>query len=181
MAHLHEAHFGDHDQTASAFIVRTDFETPKLLLHKHRKLGVLLQPGGHVELSENPWQAVLHEILEETGYTASELKVLQPSLRINSLSGAVLHPYPLVHNTHNFFSDGSHKHTDISYAFTASAPPLGSPAEGESKDMRWLSLEEIDTLGTGETFENVREIGRFLLASVINEWEPVDVASVPLE
>ncbi len=37
------------------------------LLHKHKKLGIWLPPGGHVEENEEPQDAVLREITEETG------------------------------------------------------------------------------------------------------------------
>src|ERR1035437_9256827 len=98
MAHIH-TNPGEHDQTASAFIVRTDKAEPELLLHVHKILGVLLQPGGHVELDENPWNAICHEIVEETGFDLGQLMILQPKLRIDSIEGAILHPVPLVHNT----------------------------------------------------------------------------------
>ena len=59
MAHIHNEP-GQHDLTVSAFIINvSDKENPKILLCRHKKLGKLLQPGGHVELDENPWQAVL--------------------------------------------------------------------------------------------------------------------------
>ena len=80
MAHVH-TQYGEHDQTASAFIVRTDTEQPKLLLHLHKKLGVLLQPGGHVELQENQWQAICHEIQEETGLSSTTIARISRSLR----------------------------------------------------------------------------------------------------
>jgi len=53
MSHIH-TNPGEHDQTVSAFIIRTDTAEPELLLHVHKKLGVLLQPGGHIELNETP-------------------------------------------------------------------------------------------------------------------------------
>lgn len=42
MAHLHEKI----DFTTSVYIVRDD----QVLLHKHKKLGIWLPPGGHIEL-----------------------------------------------------------------------------------------------------------------------------------
>jgi hypothetical protein len=49
MAHIHTEP-GQHDFTASAFIIRLDRlderGQPKLLLHKHKKLHKLLQFGG---------------------------------------------------------------------------------------------------------------------------------------
>lgn len=39
----------------------------KVLLHFHRKLGMWLPPGGHVEPGELPDDAAVREVLEETG------------------------------------------------------------------------------------------------------------------
>lgn len=174
MAHIH-TNSGDHDQTASAFIVRTDFEQPRLLLHMHKKLGILLQPGGHVELHENPWQAIRHEIEEETGYELSQLALLQPKDRIGQLTGAQLHPAAVCQNTHDFAGSREHRHTDTTYAFIAKGAPANLPADGESADLRWVSADELNQLGEGEIFEDVREIGRFVLLTCLRNWEEVPV------
>ncbi len=173
MAHIH-TNPGEHDLTASAFVVRDDFPEPRLLLHMHKKLGVLLQPGGHVELNENPWQAIEHELREETGFTFEELELLQPKGRLESISNAHLHPTPLLMNTHDFDPEGTHKHTDISFAFIAHGEPTLAPEEGESNDIRWLSSEQLMKLDETEVFENVREIGQYVLSRVYSEWERVD-------
>ncbi len=39
----------------------------KVLLHRHRKLGMWLPPGGHIEPGELPDEAAAREVLEETG------------------------------------------------------------------------------------------------------------------
>ena len=39
----------------------------KVLLHFHRKLGMWLPPGGHIETDELPDEAAVREVLEETG------------------------------------------------------------------------------------------------------------------
>ena len=174
MAHIH-TNPGEHDPTASAFIIRTDTVEPKLLLHVHKKLGVLLQTGGHIEVTETPWQAVCHEITEETGYKLDQLKILQPPVRIKSLTGASLHPQPVVHNTHNFDPEGIHKHTDISYAFITEGDPQNRPDEGESVIFRWVDVAELRAIETNKIFENVREIGKFVLTEILSKWEAVDL------
>ena len=37
-----------------------------VLLHRHKKLGIWLQPGGHVDGGEAPWEAARREAGEET-------------------------------------------------------------------------------------------------------------------
>jgi len=39
----------------------------KVLLHFHRKLGMWLPPGGHIERGEHPDDAAVREVHEETG------------------------------------------------------------------------------------------------------------------
>ena len=175
VAHIHTEP-GQHDHTASAFIVRYDAGEPKVLLHMHKKLGVLLQTGGHVELHETPWQAVLHEITEETGYELSQLRLLQPNLRLKKITDAVLHPQPLVYNTHRFDHEGVHKHTDVSFAFMTDSLPAGVPDEGESRDQRWVGLAELKLLSENEIFANVREIMTYLLTNVLGKYEVVELS-----
>ena len=49
--------------TVAVFVVREG----KALLHFHRKLGMWLPPGGHIERDELPDEAALREVYEETG------------------------------------------------------------------------------------------------------------------
>ncbi len=51
------------DLAVSVFVVWR----ARVLLHKHRKLGLWLPPGGHVETDELPDDAATREVLEETG------------------------------------------------------------------------------------------------------------------
>ncbi|MEX2627812.1 MAG: NUDIX domain-containing protein, partial [Ilumatobacteraceae bacterium] len=42
-----------------------------VVLHRHRRLGIWLQPGGHVDPGETPWAAARREAAEETGLTVT--------------------------------------------------------------------------------------------------------------
>lgn len=175
MPHIHTAP-GQYDFTASAFIVRIDQNEPKIVLHMHKKLKTLMQPGGHVELNEHPWQAVLHEIQEETGYALEQLKVLQPKTRLRSLSSPALHPYPACVSSHPFGSDSMHSHTDISFAFIASGAPLGGVAEGEQDDIRFVTRKELLSMTGEEVNLTVKDISLFVLKTCVNEWEAVELS-----
>ena len=52
-----------HHLTASAFVV----SSRGVVLHRHRRLGLWVQPGGHVDPGESPEVACVREVVEETG------------------------------------------------------------------------------------------------------------------
>jgi 8-oxo-dGTP pyrophosphatase MutT (NUDIX family) len=174
MAHIHTQP-GQHDHTASAYIIRTDFEEPKIMLHLHRKIGKYLQFGGHIELHETPWQTVVHELREESGYDIDQLRILQPSARIKNLSDAVIHPQPAAHSTHPFGNGLDHFHTDIAYAVTADQPPRHHPEEGESTVTRLLTRSELAATTDADVPDNVKQIGLFIFDQCLAQWEAVPV------
>lgn len=174
MAHIHTQP-GQHDHTASAYIVRTDFDEPKIMLHLHRKIGKYLQFGGHVELHETPWQAVVHELREESGYDIDQLRILQPPARIKNLSDAVIHPHPAAHSTHPFGGGTDHFHTDIGYAVITNQPPRHAPEDGESTTIRLLTRAELAATNDNEVPDNVKQIGLFILDHCLSHWEAIPV------
>lgn len=176
MPHIHTKP-GQHDATASAFIVRFDTPKPTLMLHQHKKLHKLLQPGGHVELHETPWQAVLHEIEEETGYALSQLVLLQPKERLTSLTSAVLHPIPVCENTHRFNQELDHYHTDRAYVFAADGAPLYKPHDGESAELYWLTAAQLAQLTSDDIAVSSKEIGLYVLSICATTWERVPLAN----
>ena len=173
MPHIHTEP-GQHDHTVSAYIVRIDGDGPRVLLHLHKKHGILMQVGGHIELDETPWQAMAHELVEESGYELSQLSILQPKQSLKSLNTAVLHPIPFSMNTHVINQD--HKHMDHAYAFVASESPTKLPKDGESADLRWLTRAELVGLDAAQTIENVRQSYLFILNQIVDNWEPVPAA-----
>lgn len=58
--------------TATGFVVHGD----ATLLHWHGRVQAWLPPGGHIEPDEDPVQAVLREVIEETGLEVEVLPVL---------------------------------------------------------------------------------------------------------
>lgn len=174
MAHIHTQP-GQHDPTASAFIIRTDLAEPQLWLHRHKKLNMYLQFGGHVELHETPWQAVTHEIQEESGYDIGQLKILQPSERIRHLTGATIHPYPVAQQTHAFGNGLDHFHTDTEYVFVTEQAPHHPPADGESGELKLFTRKMLAELPTSDIPDNARQVGLFIFDYCLANWEPVPV------
>lgn len=163
MPHIH-TELGQHDATVSAYIVRQREDGEWLcLVHMHRKIDMLMQAGGHIELDQTPWQAMATELKDETGYDIADIAILQWSLP-PTISRAVTHPQPLLMNTHK--AGEGHFHSDTCYGFIARNEPPQAMADGESDDLRWLTIKELKILAAqGDVLQDVAEIYAYLLDS----------------
>jgi 8-oxo-dGTP pyrophosphatase MutT (NUDIX family) len=171
MPHIHTAQ-GQHDLTTTAFIIRIDGTEPLGMLHRHRKLGLLLPVGGHVELDETPWAAAIHEIAEESGYDIGQLKVLQPAERIRRMDGVKTHPVPLFLQTHEFKKDEGHYHIDVGFLLVADSMPVNRPTEGESEEVLWFTNKEIQSRAN-EMPADIAQIYDFAFNIALPRWEQV--------
>lgn len=109
--------------TASAIVLAPDGCT---LLHRHKRLGIWLQPGGHLDPGEDPGQAAVRETREETGLSARHPE----------------HGPQLVHvDVHE--GPRGHVHLDLRYLLTADAATELMPGVGESPDVAWFPTEEV--------------------------------------
>ena len=170
MPHIHTKP-GQHDHTVSIYVFRTDFDTPKVLLHFHHKMKAFAQFGGHIELHETPWQAAVHELKEEAGYDIHTLQLLQPQHRLQSIEGAVIHPQPVVHATMGYPSNGGHFHTDSVYALTADTDPESLPEEGESSDLRLFTRNQVATSMEIDTI--TRDIALHIFDEILPTWDRI--------
>ena len=173
MPHLHEG-LGQHDLTASAFIVRTDGQAPTVMLHLHRKIGRLMQFGGHIELDETPWQGLARELREESGYDLDQLAVLQPPARFGrQFEAAVMHPLPFYFNTHRFKPGVEHFHSDLTYAMLATQAARHPIGEGESAAIHRFTAAQITALPDDEIYDVTRASALYILEHLMSAWDVV--------
>ncbi len=114
------------------------------VLHLHRRMAVWLQPGGHIDDGEAPWDAATRETDEETGLAAA-------------------HPDagPLLVHVDVHDAPKGHVHLDLRYLLHAPDDDP-SPRPGESPEARWFSWEEADAVAD-ESLRNALRAARAYL------------------
>ncbi|MFH8933776.1 NUDIX hydrolase [Streptomyces griseosporeus] len=120
-----------------SYFVVLDDERGELLLVDHRKAGLWLPPGGHVEPGEDPWSTVVRECREELGIPARAL----PRTGRRPLFLTVTR------------TRGQGAHTDVSlwYVLRAEAGSVTAYDREEFAAIRWATprqilAEPLDTL-----------------------------------
>ncbi len=110
----------------------------RTLLHWHRKERLWLPPGGHVEPNEDPLQAVLREVEEETGLQV-EIFGSPPPLPFANVTQL---PSPVTVLVFDVVGDGvRHQHIDFDYFCRPLAPP---PERFPDPTMRWFTAREVE-------------------------------------
>lgn len=119
------------DFTVAVFVVSNG----RVILHRHRKLGIWLPPGGHIEPNELPDEAARREVMEEAGiavelvgprglprdYPGQPVQLVQPEgIQLESIGPG-------------------HEHIDLIY--------FARPVDGASLDlaegMAWVSEDDL--------------------------------------
>lgn len=131
MPHIHELI----DFTVTPVVVHPD--RAKVLLVNHPKYGKWMSIGGHIELDENPDQALAREIEEEAGL---EVEYLSPEADQKGEDWEVLRR-PNSVDIHD--ANPPHRHIGLVYFCIAKSENFKK--SDEHQDMRWFDLEEIET------------------------------------
>ncbi len=156
-----ERHF-----TVSGFVSRRG----QTALHWHR-LGLWLPPGGHIEADEDPIEAVLREVYEETGIRAEVV----PTTPLATYDQPRQLPPPVTIGVYDIEEPGRpHQHIDFIY-FTRplAGEPEALPDDGNG--WLWVSEEALrsedylvrpDGAGGAAIPEDVRRLGLDAIAAV---------------
>ncbi len=130
----------------------------KVLVLWHKKLGIWLYPGGHVDEGEMPHEAAVRETMEETGF---RVDLLNPDkgerLQRDRVAYEMPRPFMILYE-HVPYKTGRHDHFDMVYL----AKIRGRQRfKTEGARLRWVSRSEIEHL---KTYENVKWVLKKALA-----------------
>jgi 8-oxo-dGTP pyrophosphatase MutT (NUDIX family) len=132
----------DHHVTVGAFIL----SARGVVLHRHKRLGIWVQPGGHVDVGESPEGACLREATEETGLEVHHLEPIR-------LFHVDVHPGP-----------SGHTHYDLRY-LVVSEPRDPSPPEGESAEVYWFDFDAATERAADELVPVLRTLAQSIDSS----------------
>lgn len=127
--------------TASAVVLDN---SNRILLVHHNKINLWVYPGGHVDENEDPAQAAVREVLEETGIQVTI--VVGPAFSHRSVHS---HPAPwaIIEMDVTDSKIGDHRHIDFVYVCWAiGGEPIAQT--GEISAARWVPLADVISLPT---------------------------------
>ena len=112
------------------------FHKDKVLLIHHRKLGLWLPVGGHIQENETPDESLLREIKEEVGIDAGIINSNDLPLEGNAKKNLAI---PFNVNVH---SVGDHEHSCFFYVCQAINPEK-LKINHEIKNFGWFSRNDL--------------------------------------
>lgn len=135
------SHFDPGHFTASAFVLSPDESS--LLLILHGKLGLWLQPGGHIDPTDvDVIAAARREVAEETGLDGADVEM---SSDLGPLLDLDIHPIP----PNPRKGEPSHEHFDVRILLRATT--WSFRAGSDAKDARWVPLPDVQDAGTDDS------------------------------
>ncbi|MFJ9870216.1 NUDIX domain-containing protein [Streptomyces sp. NPDC101165] len=112
-----------------SYFVVLDNRREQLLLVAHRKAGLWLPAGGHVEPGEDPWAAVVRECHEELG--------------IEAVASSITGERPLFLTVTRTRGQSPHSDVSLWYLLDADAHTITSYDQNEFTAIRWLTDEQV--------------------------------------
>lgn len=131
MPHIHEKI----DFTVEAFIVHDG----KVLLRMHDKYKLWLPPGGHIELDEDPAEAVVREAKEEVGLDIT-LQGEIPKFDNLDAGQKILLP-PRFMGRHRI--NDAHEHVCMYYFATSTSDQVTASGDDISDEWKWFRESEL--------------------------------------
>ena len=141
---------GQKHYTATVSVV-SESKPRKFLLAHHKKFDKWMPPGGHIEKMENPVEAAVREVKEESSIDIAPFlnKVKAIDERVSSLP---LPMFILEERIDAYADQPEHYHLDFVYVIEVPLQDI-KHQEKESHNIAWFTVEETKDL---PMFDNIR-------------------------
>lgn len=154
--------------TASVFLFASDPDSAtksdvwRLGLIMHPRFGKWMIPGGHVEADENPAEASVREVREETGLPAT--LVTWPGLALPSVPSVVMVPAPLwiVEQVVPAEKREPTAHVHIDHLFVAVVETMAAAVKPELR-FEWFEAAQLAEL---DMFDGTRSCAAVLFGEI---------------
>ena len=134
--------------TASALVVAAELD--RVLLLRHAKLKIWVQPGGHADGNANLLAVALSEATEETGIDGLRIWPRAIDLDIHEVAPP---------------KEDAHLHYDVRFLVLAPRSPVLN-ANHESTAQRWVSPDDLASLGVDKGLQRLTQTGLALARSL---------------
>ncbi len=165
--------------TASVYIV----EKESVLLILHRKLGVWLPAGGHIDPDELPSDAAIREAKEETGLDVELMA--QENVWVPQMTNGKSIPRPylcLLEEIPEYKDVAAHQHIDFVFVGRKVGGALKHNLR-ECDGVAWFTLEELKN--EKALYEETRSVTMHILSNLypnnLKNWILADVKALALE
>lgn len=128
--------------TATVYLVAKIAGKIHVLLHKHKKIGIWIGVGGHVEPNENPLETFYREVQEEAGVTPILLPKPKKFSKTDYFQELPSPPLLFEFKLSPYTNEPAHYHIDFVYFGTVPYPNKIRMQE----DFRWFSAAELPQL-----------------------------------
>lgn len=142
--------------TSSAIVFN---QAGQVLLVHHNKIGLWLYPGGHVDPNEDPAEAALREVAEETGIKA---EIVAPEPFTHPAVRSVPPPFAIIEMDIEDRKVGPHRHIDFVYVCRTDDDTISAQLE-EVAQAAWFDAAAVAGLATPAELPS-------LIAQAANHW-----------
>lgn len=148
--------------TATAYIVSKIDGEYRVLLHKHKKHGLWIGIGGHIEKDENPVQALIREVKEETNLDILLLNE-DKLIKVKNVKQLPVPDVILEEKLSAYKNEPSHYHIDLIYfAFCKNPQKIKMNEEFawfSKKDLKKIKIRKEVAYLCYELFKSLKQNG----------------------
>jgi 8-oxo-dGTP pyrophosphatase MutT (NUDIX family) len=138
-----------------SYFVVLDGRLGRMLLVAHRKSGLWLPAGGHVEPGESPWAAVVRECREELG--------------IEAVASPITGELPLFLTVTQTLGQGAHTDVALWHLLRADADTITTYDHDEFDAIRWLTDQQVLEESAGLLDPHMHRFTRKLQHASVND------------